>query len=130
MNFKYLNFKMGIKKIKKKERRKKKKIKIKIKRYYGCVDIVDLFQFSNIYAVTPEIRKLYTNPDLQEECLSYIAKIGLFLALFLFSLFLFSFFLSSNEFYDQQHRNRRRAIFKSFFTLLYISSRKKSIRIL
>ena len=36
------------------------------------VNMVDLFQFSNIYAVTEKIHELYANEELFAECLKFI----------------------------------------------------------
>ncbi|SSD59920.1 related to Nitrogen permease regulator 2 [Saccharomycodes ludwigii] len=40
--------------------------------YYNCVLILDIFQFSNIYAPTSDISKFLTNPLLANECQKYI----------------------------------------------------------
>jgi len=36
--------------------------------------MVDIFQFSNVYALTPEIHRLYADNALQIECVQYVAK--------------------------------------------------------
>lgn len=41
--------------------------------YYNCLIMVDIFQFSSIYAVTAEITSLVNDPLLQEECINYIS---------------------------------------------------------
>lgn len=41
--------------------------------YYGCLIMVDVFQFSAIYACTAEISSLITDLAMQEECANYIA---------------------------------------------------------
>ncbi|KAF8458011.1 nitrogen permease regulator 2 [Terfezia claveryi] len=41
--------------------------------YYNCLIMVDIFQFSSIYAVTAEITSLVNDPSLQEECINYIS---------------------------------------------------------
>ncbi|KTW31318.1 nitrogen permease regulating protein NPR2 [Pneumocystis jirovecii RU7] len=41
--------------------------------YYGCLIIVDIFQFSNMYAPTPDINMLVEDLALREECLAYIS---------------------------------------------------------
>lgn len=40
--------------------------------HYGCVIIIDVFQFSNIYAPTPYLVNLLRNPEMMKECQSYI----------------------------------------------------------
>ncbi|ORY90531.1 nitrogen permease regulator 2-domain-containing protein [Syncephalastrum racemosum] len=41
--------------------------------YYGCIIMTDIFQFSNVYAVKPEItRMLDDKSGLAQECLQYI----------------------------------------------------------
>lgn len=40
--------------------------------HYGCVIIIDVFQFSNIYASTPYLINLLKNPEMMKECQSYI----------------------------------------------------------
>lgn len=42
--------------------------------YYGCLIIVDIFQFSGIYACTAEIPSLVSDTSLQEECASYVTQ--------------------------------------------------------
>ncbi|KAI9785992.1 MAG: Nitrogen permease regulator 2 [Geoglossum umbratile] len=42
--------------------------------YYGCLIMVDVFQFNAIYACTAEISMLVTDKDMQDECASYIAS--------------------------------------------------------
>jgi len=42
--------------------------------YHGVVTIVPLFQYSNVYRVTPEIQKLAESKQLQEECIKYVSK--------------------------------------------------------
>ncbi|CUS12060.1 unnamed protein product [Tuber aestivum] len=41
--------------------------------YYGCLIMVDVFQFSAIYACTAEISILVQDPSLQEECQAYVS---------------------------------------------------------
>ena len=41
--------------------------------YYGCLIMVDVFQFSAIYACTAEISSFMTDYAMQEECVNYIA---------------------------------------------------------
>ncbi|KAI8358772.1 nitrogen permease regulator 2-domain-containing protein [Mortierella sp. GBAus27b] len=40
--------------------------------YYGCIIMVDLFQFKNIYAVKLEMMRLTEDLALQSECVSYV----------------------------------------------------------
>jgi hypothetical protein len=42
--------------------------------YYGCIQLVDIFQFGNIYATTGELNKLIEQSDLQQQCLSFVAR--------------------------------------------------------
>ncbi|CAG8627576.1 13791_t:CDS:2, partial [Cetraspora pellucida] len=42
--------------------------------YYGCIIMVDIFQFSNVYAVKPDITRIIEDEALQSECLSYVRK--------------------------------------------------------
>ncbi|KAI9771076.1 MAG: Nitrogen permease regulator 2 [Geoglossum simile] len=42
--------------------------------YYGCLIMVDVFQFNAIYACTAEISMLVTDKDMQDECAAYIAS--------------------------------------------------------
>ncbi|KAK9360389.1 nitrogen permease regulator 2 [Lipomyces starkeyi] len=44
--------------------------------YYGCVIVVDIFQFSNSYACTADISVLATDRHLGDECQSYVASPG------------------------------------------------------
>ncbi|KAK9722606.1 Nitrogen permease regulator 2 [Basidiobolus ranarum] len=44
--------------------------------YYGCIMMVDIFQFSNIYSVKPSVRRLIEYESWQNECLSYVVKPG------------------------------------------------------
>uniref|UniRef100_T1IUN9 Nitrogen permease regulator 2-like protein n=1 Tax=Strigamia maritima TaxID=126957 RepID=T1IUN9_STRMM len=41
--------------------------------YYGVVKVIPIFQYSNVYTVTPSIRQLAYNKNLQEECRKYVA---------------------------------------------------------
>ncbi|KAL1936768.1 hypothetical protein VTP01DRAFT_902 [Rhizomucor pusillus] len=41
--------------------------------YYGCIIMTDIFQFSNVYAVKPEITRLLDDKSgMPQECLQYI----------------------------------------------------------
>lgn len=42
--------------------------------YYGVVTLIPIFQYSNVYTVTPSIRTLAESKDLQDECIRYVAK--------------------------------------------------------
>lgn len=42
--------------------------------YYKCLVTIDIFQFSAIYSVTPELDTLNFDKNLQEECCTYIAS--------------------------------------------------------
>jgi nitrogen permease regulator 2-like protein len=42
-------------------------------RSYGCLSLVDIFQFNNVYAVTPDIEDIVASPDLQDECVRYVS---------------------------------------------------------
>jgi hypothetical protein len=42
--------------------------------YYGCVIMVDIFQYSNIYATQPRVQLLLRSADLREACLRYIQQ--------------------------------------------------------
>lgn len=42
--------------------------------YYGIVMLIPIFQYANIYTVTPDIRNLAESSRLQEECIKYVAR--------------------------------------------------------
>ncbi|KAF2839312.1 nitrogen permease regulator 2 [Patellaria atrata CBS 101060] len=42
--------------------------------YYNCIVLTDIFQFNAIYAQTPAIYNFITGPEMQAECLRYVAK--------------------------------------------------------
>lgn len=42
-------------------------------RSYGCLSLVDIFQFNNVYALTAEIEDIVASPDLQNECVRYVS---------------------------------------------------------
>ncbi|KAL1923629.1 uncharacterized protein VTP21DRAFT_8609 [Calcarisporiella thermophila] len=42
--------------------------------YYMCIIMVDIFQFGNIYATRPDVKKLTEDITLQNECISYCTK--------------------------------------------------------
>lgn len=44
--------------------------------YYSFAIVIDIFQFSNIYAVCPQIARMLDEPGIGEECANYIAKPG------------------------------------------------------
>lgn len=43
---------------------------------YGCVRLIDIFQSTNVYAVTQRIHNLYVDADLQAECLQHLHPHG------------------------------------------------------
>jgi hypothetical protein len=43
-------------------------------RSYGCLFLVDIFQFNNVYALTPDIEDIVASPDLQDECVRYVSS--------------------------------------------------------
>ncbi|RUP50999.1 nitrogen permease regulator 2-domain-containing protein [Jimgerdemannia flammicorona] len=47
--------------------------------YYGCVIMVDIFQFSNIYAVKPDVMRIMEDGPLQNESLRFLFEILLYL---------------------------------------------------
>ncbi|KAJ1344054.1 hypothetical protein BSLG_001194 [Batrachochytrium salamandrivorans] len=42
--------------------------------YYGCVRLIDIFQFSNIYSVTAIIATLVTSEEAQNDCIQFVRK--------------------------------------------------------
>ncbi|KAJ1667656.1 Nitrogen permease regulator 2 [Coemansia sp. RSA 1813] len=44
--------------------------------YYGCIALVDIFQFSNVYEVQYQAMSLFENAWLQRECYSYVTNDG------------------------------------------------------
>ncbi|KNC99135.1 nitrogen permease regulating protein NPR2 [Spizellomyces punctatus DAOM BR117] len=42
--------------------------------YYGCVKLVDIFQFGNVYAIRPSISYLLRSPESQAECVQFVAQ--------------------------------------------------------
>lgn len=44
--------------------------------HYGCIIIVDLFQFSNMYAPTSDVSDLIRDPTMMKECQAYIYHPG------------------------------------------------------
>ncbi|KAJ3192249.1 Nitrogen permease regulator 2 [Irineochytrium annulatum] len=42
--------------------------------YYGCIKMMDIFQFCNVYAVAPTINTLLTSPDIQSECREFVCR--------------------------------------------------------
>lgn len=44
--------------------------------YVGYIKLVDIFQYSNMYMVTPAIRELAENRDMQQECAQYVTLPG------------------------------------------------------
>ncbi|XP_011693999.1 PREDICTED: nitrogen permease regulator 2-like protein [Wasmannia auropunctata] len=43
--------------------------------YYGVVTLIPIFQYTNVYAVTPKLRKLPDDVKLQERCIAYASKL-------------------------------------------------------
>lgn len=41
--------------------------------YFGCIKMLDIFQFSNIYTGTPHLRTLYADTVLQRACIETVA---------------------------------------------------------
>lgn len=44
--------------------------------YYGCLLLLDIFQFSAIYAPTADIACLFSDPAMQDECARYVSTSG------------------------------------------------------
>lgn len=44
--------------------------------FYNCVVLIDIFQYSNIYAGTPRIHELLQNEELQRQCSLYVTQQG------------------------------------------------------
>ena len=44
-------------------------------RYYGIVQLVPIFQYSNMYAATSSLRQLASNVELCKECIAFVAKV-------------------------------------------------------
>lgn len=44
--------------------------------YHGCIQMIDIFLHSNIYAITENITKLASNSKLQQECVEYVTNEG------------------------------------------------------
>jgi len=42
--------------------------------YYGVVQLIPIFQYSNMYAVTPKLRELPLNRELYKDCITYVSK--------------------------------------------------------
>ncbi|KAI9889789.1 MAG: Nitrogen permease regulator 2 [Vezdaea aestivalis] len=40
--------------------------------YYSCVVLLDIWSFSNIYALTPEVLVLLQDPSMRKECVAYV----------------------------------------------------------
>ena len=45
-------------------------------RHYQVIKIIPIFQYSNVYTTHPDIQTLYTDRNIQEECIRFIAKKG------------------------------------------------------
>ncbi|XP_062575588.1 GATOR1 complex protein NPRL2-like [Saccostrea cucullata] len=44
--------------------------------YYNIIKIIPVFQYSNMYTVTSDIKKLFSDPHLQDQCMHFIAIKG------------------------------------------------------
>ncbi|KAL3853694.1 hypothetical protein ACJMK2_017216 [Sinanodonta woodiana] len=44
--------------------------------HYKVITIISIFQYSNVYTCTPNICRLANDPDLQEECIQFVATQG------------------------------------------------------
>ena len=44
--------------------------------YYGCCKLIDIFQFSNIYACNHRFSEFIQSNQLQDQCLQYVSKKG------------------------------------------------------
>eukprot|EP00943_MAST-04B_sp_MAST-4B-sp1_P004804 g4804.t1 len=42
--------------------------------YYGCVSLVDIFQYSNIYTTGPRVNLLASNQEFGRQCVTYVTK--------------------------------------------------------
>ncbi|XP_050411926.1 GATOR complex protein NPRL2 isoform X1 [Patella vulgata] len=42
--------------------------------HYQVIQGISIFQYSNVYTVTPELQQLANDPDLQAECIFFIAR--------------------------------------------------------
>ncbi|XP_015597439.1 GATOR complex protein NPRL2 isoform X1 [Cephus cinctus] len=42
--------------------------------YYGVVTLIPIFQYSNVYATTPKLKKLAEDVELQDKCVAYASK--------------------------------------------------------
>lgn len=47
--------------------------------YYGTVKLMDIFQYSNIYATTPQLSNLLLNPELRALAVKYISNDDIYL---------------------------------------------------
>ncbi|KAI9296912.1 nitrogen permease regulator 2 [Neoconidiobolus thromboides FSU 785] len=45
--------------------------------YYGCIIMIDIFQYSNRYSVNPNLKNLIEDIYLQKECIKYVAGMNL-----------------------------------------------------
>eukprot|EP00112_Aurelia_sp_Birch-Aquarium-sp1_P008521 Seg1942.3 transcript_id=Seg1942.3/GoldUCD/mRNA.D3Y31 product="GATOR complex protein NPRL2" protein_id=Seg1942.3/GoldUCD/D3Y31 len=41
--------------------------------YYGVITLIPVFLYSNMYALTPEINKLFNDKDMQKDCIKWVA---------------------------------------------------------
>nr|CAD7457340.1 unnamed protein product [Timema tahoe] len=45
--------------------------------YYSVVTLIPIFQYSNVYSVTPKIKMLSIDKELQQRCIKFVSKSGL-----------------------------------------------------
>ena len=46
--------------------------------YYGVVALIPIFQYSNVYAATPKLKSLAEDKELQNKCITYVSKSGMY----------------------------------------------------
>ena len=44
--------------------------------YYGCIVLLDIFQFSNIYSINKKAALLLQSTALQKECTDFVSRFG------------------------------------------------------
>lgn len=54
--------------------------------YYGVVTLIPIFQYSNVYATTPKLKKLAVDYGLQQRCIAYASKSREASSVFLYNL--------------------------------------------
>lgn len=50
--------------------------------HFGVITVIPIFQYSNVYTVTPKIKQLAEDKQLQNECVNYVARGGRYLPRF------------------------------------------------